>query len=447
MSDTYSLPGGSSTQNTQLQSLLETLNSMPNMSPEAASAINGYVQSATDANTQNYTNAQQQAVVSNPAVTAPAQSYANDADLFKMFAADHQLAQTYTNPAFAAPGQPTTQAADMPTTPGLATPEMPVATPTSLAQGFTGFTNPANAYAAAHLQNTGVNDTLSTIQKLLDFNLGQLNKTAATNVDSQKSLSNEFLNLVKTAISNNPSGSQTQADKTAALISQATNDAKSGTTLNQLMIKYKALGLDPNDIYSTYNLVNSDPNRKSNFGPAKEDPATLASWGVTIAKTSTADQKVLDSQKTAGTVTSTIQNILDQFSALSPGEKGFGPGNIATALPWTGAAEYEKQRMGLAATLKDLAGAGAGSGVRVNNVELRNWSNLLPSPSKTPQQSKIDIISLQKQLISKFGQGLDQAYLDQFGITSNDLKQLSGKNTPTPGVTPTQTQYKIIQVK
>ncbi len=146
------------------------------------------------------------------------------------------------------------------------------------------------------------------------------------------------------------------------------------------------------------------------------------------------DPQIFSAQKkkqdALDTAKGTIQNLLDTYGTLPGTEKG-GPirGGIASKLP-TQAAEYEAQRKGLGVALKDLAGAGAGSGVRVTQAELNSWANLVPSVHKTAAQNKIDIISLDKQIHSKFGNGLDTQYLTQFGVTrSPDGKYNAGAGT------------------
>ena len=424
--DTYTQPGGNSPQNTALQSLITAMNSMPNMSPEAASALQGYVGNATAANSQNYANQQQQNVVSNPAVTQPAQSYSNDADLFKMFVADHQLSSQFTNPAFASTGQPTTQSSDMPTTAGLANPLMPVATPTSLAQGFTGFTNPANAYAAAHLQGQGISDTMSTIQKLLDFNLGQLNKTADTNTTSQKNISDQFLKLVDTAIQNNSNGvgKVGSPEYKLALNNQITADASKGVTLPDLIKKYSPQ-LDGQTIFNLYNAAGYYKDSKGQPKPLVQTTQQLENWGI---KVPTATQKAEDAQvKTDQAYQQTkdnIQTLISNFDDIYNKAALKGPylGPISTKIPGSLEQEYERQRLGLTTVIKETLAA---SGIRVTQTELNYWSNLLPSISKSQQQNDYDKVKLNSLIKAKFGgKGLDPQYLPS--------KTPSASPVPTP---------------
>ena len=111
-----------------------------------------------------------------------------------------------------------------------------------------------------------------------------------------------------------------------------------------------------------------------------------------------------------------IGNILTQYSTLSGIEKQAGVGKLMALNPFSQAYTYNQQRKGLYASLKDIAGAGAGSGVRINNYDIQLWANLLPEPGDTQDQVKRKIKSLNQQLTGKFGEGLDPEYLKQFGV-------------------------------
>src|ERR1035437_573391 len=171
------------------------------------------------------------------------------------------------------------------------------------------------------------------------------------------------------------------------------------------------IGVDPKD-FDTWAQQYRNPDQSTLFptDPSQVDPASLTS------QERTANQKGIDSGNSYKLVSGGIQGLLDQYSNLSGIEKSPITGNLAKLDPYTASAEYEKQKKALAASLKELAGAGAGSGVRVNQTELTNWANLLPRGGETTTQAKTDVNTLNNQLKLKFGKGLDQSYLDQFGI-------------------------------
>lgn len=122
-----------------------------------------------------------------------------------------------------------------------------------------------------------------------------------------------------------------------------------------------------------------------------------------------------------------FQTTLDQYNSIPEDQKGLlKPLAELSRIPVLGAllaphaTEYENAKKGLAATLASTVGGGEGSGLRISQTELDNWSNLLPSPHKTSTQNNIDIKQLNKRLEAKFGPGagLDSHYLPSKGRAS-----------------------------
>jgi hypothetical protein len=151
---------------------------------------------------------------------------------------------------------------------------------------------------------------------------------------------------------------------------------------------------------------------KDLYGFIAPKPLTTAEQKQVAAKDSLDKAKSL-SQNAIG-------NILTQYSTLSPIEKQAGVGKLMALNPFSQAYTYNQQRKGLYASLKDVAGAGAGSGVRINNYDIQLWANLLPEPGDTQEQVKRKITSLNTQLKGKFGEGLDPEYLQEFGVNTGD---------------------------
>lgn len=123
-----------------------------------------------------------------------------------------------------------------------------------------------------------------------------------------------------------------------------------------------------------------------------------------------------DVAKAKSLTDNTIGNLLTQYSNLSDIEKQPVIGKLVALNPFSQAATYNQQRTGLYASLKEIAGAGAGSGVRINNYDINLWAKLLPEPGDTPSQIKTKIKSLDTQIKGKFGTGLDPEYLHAYGV-------------------------------
>lgn len=98
------------------------------------------------------------------------------------------------------------------------------------------------------------------------------------------------------------------------------------------------------------------------------------------------------------------------------------------------AQEYESQKAGTSAILANLIGGGQGSGMRINDYEMRQWAEQLPSVKKSPEQNATAIKQLNAKLEAKFGKGkgLDPQYLPT--ITTKQNGSRSGG-------------YKIVEVK
>lgn len=185
------------------------------------------------------------------------------------------------------------------------------------------------------------------------------------------------------------------------LTAELEQGGKTGISLKDSLAKY-GNRLTPDEIYAIYN-------DSSGRGRAIENSAKLSDLGI---KPTTQSQL----QDTFETTTGVINNILDQYAGAKT-----NPflGGLLKNIPLTEQHRYEQQRQGLSVALKDISGAGAGSGVRVTQAELDKWANLLPKVNETYENNRKNIISLDNNLKAKFhGKGLDSSYLKQFGITS-----------------------------
>lgn len=194
-------------------------------------------------------------------------------------------------------------------------------------------------------------------------------------------------------------------------------DFQSGADTYAKQVQSGVIGVDSPNIPAKYRTGMLQVLQRNNFNPQSvqdiKDKATATKQKATDA---------VKKKEALGVTKGTIQNLLDTFQALPVYDKGPVMGRVAGANPTSQAHEYESQRKAMGAALKDIAGAGAGSGVRVTQAELNAWGNLIPAPYKTPDQNKIDIISLDKQLKQKFGEGLDPQYLKQFGAGDSQKK-------------------------
>jgi hypothetical protein len=118
-----------------------------------------------------------------------------------------------------------------------------------------------------------------------------------------------------------------------------------------------------------------------------------------------------------------IQAQIDKYNSIPGAQKGLFSTAQIEKIPFLGqllapdAVSYEKSREGLSAQLKGIAGAGAGSGVRVSNTELERWANLIPSATDAPTVAHKNIQTIDSQLKATFNtpQGLDSHYLPSNG--------------------------------
>lgn len=140
-------------------------------------------------------------------------------------------------------------------------------------------------------------------------------------------------------------------------------------------------------------------------------------------------QEGLDAQAQMDQVKRQVQSRLDAYNAIPKGQKGFLSSAQIDNIPFINvlapvvaphAITYDNNQKGFSAQLKGLAGAGSGSGVRANEVELGNWANFLPRASDTQTQVNDKISQLNNAIKAQYNvpQGLDTQYLPSKGRPS-----------------------------
>ncbi len=276
-------------------------------------------------------------------------------------------------------------------------------------EGLYAGNNPKGAYQAQIAQGNSIADLLGVLNRGIGDTFSSTKGLYANKTDAaQKALDTiiKLMTLKQDALdkaSTASSKGETPQDVQNRLIS----DAKKGTTFQDLVLRYTPDGLTPSQIRDLYNQVNYYKK------PATEsDSDVIGLINGTKPSAQQAKEKAAQQKSDAYNITkSTIQNLLGQYKSLGPLDKGGPAASLLAMNPLGAGSNYEKQRRGLVVALKDVAGAGAGSGVRVTNAEIQGWMNLLPSPGDTSENAKKNILSLDKQLRSKFGTGLDPEYI------------------------------------
>lgn len=90
---------------------------------------------------------------------------------------------------------------------------------------------------------------------------------------------NNGLQLAEFNFKKSEAGKGTQADQQKVAYTQMVSDLKKRITLPEALVRYGQY-FAPDEIYAAYNQVNNDPNRKANYGPAKETPEVLQRYGI-----------------------------------------------------------------------------------------------------------------------------------------------------------------------
>lgn len=294
MANIYTPQTGWTVPGQQAGNLMDTISGLP-LSQGATSAISGYqssvdqaanLQQSLPAYTQQQVTGQQQAA----GLPQQSQAYGEMADLYKMFVADHGLAQKYANPAIASGADPSTyQPSDTPIYGSVGLPQLPVMTLGNVNQPFNGFTDPSMAQAAESGQATSILDTLNNMGALIDYNANVARTNATANVGAYKGLIDSALTRAS-GYTNLLGIIQNMTQNPVALNQEVMNDAQSGSTLKDLILKYGSR-MKKSDILQSYNASGGP------YGPAKENRQELSQMGFTqkeindsLPKLSTADE-------------------------------------------------------------------------------------------------------------------------------------------------------------
>ncbi len=142
-----------------------------------------------------------------------------------------------------------------------------------------------------------------------------------------------------------------------------------------------------------------------------------------------------------------IQATIDNFTsiptdqkqiALSGQDSVLGNKRLSNILT-PDATSYENSRNGFSAQLSNLAGGGAGSGLRISQAELDRWGNLLPSTKNSDAQNAKNIAIINSELKAKFNidKGLDSNYYPGNGSQNPQIQGILNAGGAQPS--PTQT--------
>lgn len=262
----YTSPYGNTMQGNQLSQGVNTLQNLTsaikqpnpsyaNIAQQAATAT-----AAGQANQPAFMN-QVQGNLANAAQLP--QGSADYNKLLQLFQADNGLAGKNQVP----PGQQ--QPSDAPSYGNVTASSagLPLMTPGNVNNPFSGFSDPSMSLAFQSAAQGGVLGAMSNLMDLINYNAGQMGSgvNAATNnytgmLNALGSIGNWAVNQENMA-GYNP------------LRQQVITDIQSGKTLTDTLQQYRALGIDPNDIYNMYNIY-------SPYGAAKESPTQLAQYGI-----------------------------------------------------------------------------------------------------------------------------------------------------------------------
>lgn len=165
----------------------------------------------------------------------------------------------------------------------------------------------------------------------------------------------------------------------------------------------------------------SDPTQKEKIATAWKTSRGFELYGSSTetqasrAKTATEKEKT---DKLTSSIKDTLQSVLSDYQRVPDIQKGVLKGKAAD-IPIVGqfvspeARAHEQGLKGIAPIIKELV-ANAGSGIRVTQSEINNWSNLLPSTGKSDRENWFQIQRLDGLMKSKIGVGFDAEYLKYF---------------------------------
>ena len=304
-------------QASQMQSLINSITSMPAGSAPSPQAVSSAQATALPAYNsmqsnqgQNQQNVQQQ--LTQQTVSPLMQQYSSYIPAFQMYQADTQLAQKYmnnTNPnIYANSGVMNSAMSNPANVQGIADPYM--ADPASIAAsiipapaaggGFAGYSDPQSAIAASNVPIQGVQTMLNTLNDAINSQTGRVNTAMSGYNANYGSTMNAMGQLVNYLSSQGGVGSP---GYNQTMENQVQSDVKNGMTLQDLLLKYRAQ-VDPNSIYGIYNTIHSTdtPGAKGSagWGTAKQTAEQLAQLGITgapITQTAAGEKTSYQSKK------------------------------------------------------------------------------------------------------------------------------------------------------
>jgi hypothetical protein len=116
-------------------------------------------------------------------------------------------------------------------------------------------------------------------------------------------------------------------------------------------------------------------------------------------------------QEAASLAVEQLRAIINAYYTVPEEQRGIIEGRKQT-LPGIGpvwapeASAYEDTRRGLAAILGPIVGGGSGSGLRINDYELKHWANLLPSVLNPDEKNAKNLRTLDSLVKARFGRGI-----------------------------------------
>lgn len=193
---------------------------------------------------------------------------------------------------------------------------LPQLTSQNVGQGWQGFTNPVYADEAANTDLSNVSGVMNNIQNLINSNWSSIQ--SGTNLyggklqdqmTSLENLASMYMNLYNSKEAASSGGGSSAGAMEQQVAQAIDNDAKRGTTLQDLMTKY--LGNAPGQadadtilqVYNKYNHYDSTTGKNVGYGAAKQSLSDLQStYGVSSkAFTATAPKNPISLKTTTAT--------------------------------------------------------------------------------------------------------------------------------------------------
>jgi hypothetical protein len=176
---------------------------------------------------------------------------------------------------------------------------------------------------------------------------------------------------------------------------------------------------DPDQIRLQTIARQSDPKTQAEIAKQWDSTHSYKLFDPTPATPVSPEEKAAQTQQAKDEsakkdIVGNLNTVLGIFNNIPGSQKGAVFGKQAK-LPVVGgmvapeAREYLDQKGSFAMKLKDLMTSG--TGIRMTQAEINNWSNLLPSPDKTDKQNQLDIDTLNKLVNSKFGTSIDPSVI------------------------------------